>query len=69
MKLKKITECSGAFINDRERSLWEAVNVRSSFSNLLFFYAFRKYFFGEITDENGGLVFYFLKKKLPSVLS
>ena len=30
MKLKNKTECSGTFINDRERSPWEVVNVRSS---------------------------------------
>ncbi len=39
MKLKKITECSGAFINDRERSPWGAVNVRSYIS---FFFTIEK---------------------------
>ena len=34
-EIKKKTECSGTFINDRERSSWEAVNVRSSKINIL----------------------------------
>ena len=33
-EIKKKTECSGTFINDRERSSWEAVNVRSSTKNM-----------------------------------
>ena len=34
-EIKKKTECSGTFINDRERSSWETVNVRSSKINIL----------------------------------
>jgi len=70
MKIENIFELF--FFQNRQRSVklqFQIFFSRNFFSNLIFFYMSTKYFFGKITDENGGLVFSILIKNYPQIFN